>query len=133
MDAILKARELGKAIQEDARYKAYVKASEANEKDDALKANIEKFNELRMKINDEIQKPEKDEALLATLDNEIKTLYGEIMATPAMSAFNEAKQELDVLLNHINAIISGSCDGQNPDEIDEVAACSGSCSSCAGC
>ncbi len=133
MDAILKARELGKAIQEDARYKAYVKASEANEKDDALKANIETFNELRMKINDEIQKPEKDEVLLATLDNEIKTLYGEIMATPAMAAFNEAKQELDVLLNHVNAIISGSCDGKNPDEIDEVAACGGSCSSCAGC
>ena len=44
MDAIKAARELGKAIQNDERYKAYIEAKKANDADDELQQLIGEFN-----------------------------------------------------------------------------------------
>ena len=47
MDVIQMTRELGKAIQQDDRYTAYMLAKQANDNDAELQADIDKFDKLR--------------------------------------------------------------------------------------
>ncbi len=135
MDAIKAARELGKAIQEDARYIRLDMASRASEEDSELQGMISRFNVKRAELNREISKKEKDQQALSVLDKEIKTLYGEIMSRENMAEFNEAKRDMDALMASINQILTLSASGEDPDLIDEdhMGGCSGSCSGCSGC
>lgn len=133
MDVITLARELGKAIQQDERYEAYMQAALTNDKDEALQEAIEKFNMLRVDINREVSKAEKDQEKLSKLDAQFKELYKNIMSMPNMIAYNAAKDEMDALVQFINQIIIGSANGQNPDEIEQTSGCTGSCGTCGGC
>lgn len=133
MDVIGIARELGKAIQQDDRYEAYMLATKNNDADKTLQDMIEKFNMLRVDINREVSKAEKDQDKLSRLDAEFKDLYKRIMETPNMIAYNAAKGELDALIQFVNQIVLGSANGQDPDSIEQASGCSGSCGSCGGC
>ena len=44
-----------------------------------------------------------------------------------------ARQELDALLNRVNAIVMQSAQGEDPDTTDYQEACGGNCASCGGC
>jgi cell fate (sporulation/competence/biofilm development) regulator YlbF (YheA/YmcA/DUF963 family) len=133
MDAISTARQLGKAIQEDQRYKTLQAATTMNDSCEPLQENIARFSELRDRINEEISKSEKDAAKVSEMDAELQKLYEEIMNTPEMLAYSMAKSEMESFLGFINQIISGSANGQDPDAIEMEESCSGSCSSCSGC
>ncbi|MBE6838210.1 MAG: YlbF family regulator [Ruminococcus sp.] len=135
MDVISTARELGKQIQADARYKAYNEARELNDKDADLQKLIGDFNIKRMELNTEMSKPEKDSERLMALDGEIKTLYADIMKNENMTRFNNAKEAMDDMLSQINMIITYSANGEDPETCPTEAphSCSGSCSSCGGC
>ena len=61
MDAITAARELGKAIQNDERYKGYVAAKEANDKDESLQQLIGEFNLKRENLRIQMEKPESEQ------------------------------------------------------------------------
>ena len=50
-----------------------------------------------------------------------------------MIAFNEAKQEIDNLMNFVNQILVMSVNGEDPDTIEQQSGCTGSCSTCPGC
>ena len=52
-----------------------------------------------MVFSTEVQKEEKDQEKLAALNEEVRSLYGRIMAHPTMAAYNTTKEELDRLLN----------------------------------
>ncbi|MBE6852926.1 MAG: YlbF family regulator [Ruminococcus sp.] len=133
MDIIEKTRELGKMIQQDERYKAYVAAREGNDNDPDLQQLISEFNVKRSELNNEMIKDDKDTEKLKSLDEEIKTLYGKIMDSEPMIKFNEAKSEMDSLLSQINNIITMCANGEDPDTCSTTPSCSGSCASCAGC
>lgn len=133
MDIIEMARDLGRALQADEKYLRYVNATLENDKDQILQDLIGKFNALRVDINREISKTEKDQEKIARLDSEFKTTYCLIMERPGMVEYNAAKGDLDNLIQFINQIIVGSANGQDPDAIQQSSGCSGSCSSCSGC
>lgn len=134
MDIITKARELGKLIQQDERYAAYYKAKDVYDNDDKLQQLIQEFNLKRMQLNSEMSKSEKNGELLNKLDDEIKSLYGTIMAVDSMDAFNKAKDAMDGLLSQINMIITYSANGEDPDTCPyEQPSCGGNCGSCGGC
>ncbi len=135
MGTIEMARELGKAIQQDERYKAYHNAKKANDSDEALQELIGEFNLKRLELNQEMSKAEKDNEKLSRLDNEIKSLYGNIMANESMAAFTKAKNDMDDLLSQINMVITMSANGEDPATCptEMPHSCSGSCSSCSGC
>ena len=80
MNVIELARELGKALQEDGRYKAFEVAKNKNDGDTELQGMIEKFNELRRNLNGEMSKEDKDGEAMTALDTEIKDIYGKIMS-----------------------------------------------------
>lgn len=131
MDLIAMARSLGRALQQDERYLRLMAASEANDKNDVLQAEIERFNQMRVEIGTEVMKADKDQEKLARMDKEFKELYGQIMSSAGMVEYSQAKGELDELVSFVTQIITASASGQDPDTVDP-ASCGGDCASCGG-
>lgn len=134
MDIITKARELGKAIQQE---ESYIKLQEAQKKADAdteLQNLIGEFNLKRMSINNEASKTDRDQDKLSQLNTEMREVYAKIMSNENMVAYNDAKDEFDVVANRVLAIIQQSAEGADPETADySQSSCSGSCESCGGC
>ncbi len=134
MDVISLSRELGAAIQADPRYSRYLEAKDLNDKDEELQKLISEFNLGRMQLNQEMSKKEnKSEDKIAELNQKIRALYGQIMTNKNMSAYNEAKGEMDRMLDQINNIITLSANGEDPYTCPAEHQCTGSCSTCGGC
>ncbi len=135
MDIIKMARDLGKAIQDSAEYKRITAAKAANDADVELQNLIEVFNMTRVKLSTAMQAEEKDEELLAKLDKELKETYTTVMGNKNMLEFNDAKQDIDALMNGVNNILVASVNGEDPEtcEAQPAESCGGSCSSCSGC
>ena len=133
MDVIAIARELGKAVQQDERYIKMMAQQQANDEDTALQQLIGEFNLKRVALNTEINKADKDQEKINALNSEIKDIYAKIMENENMQSYNEAKSELDSLMDFVLQILRGSVNGEDPETIQQQSGCSGSCSSCAGC
>ena len=133
MDVIMTARELGKAIQQDERFIRYVKAKLANDNDEDLQNAIGNFNVKRMELEKAAGEENKDEEKIKTLNEELRTIYGEIMASAPMVEYNTAKAHLDQMMNEVNIVLSKSLDGEDPETLTVESGCTGSCSTCGGC
>ncbi len=134
MTTIEAARKLGAAMQADEAYLRYTEAVKKNDNNEELQVKISEFNLKRMNLDNEISKDEneRDSEKITALNNELRTIYDDIMANPAMVEFNEAKAGMDKLLQDINSIIMMCAQGADP-ETCEISACTGSCSTCGGC
>ncbi len=128
MDTIIEmAKELGAAIQQDARFLAYKAAKEKSDADLELQTLIGEFGLKRAAVNHEMESGAKDEEKFRRLNTELRACYEKIMQNENMQAYNDAKNALDTLLDSINSILATSVNGE------EASGCSGSCSSCSGC
>ena len=132
MDVIESVRNLGKAIQADERFIRYAKARLENDNNTELQASIGKFNIIRMELDREMQADEKNDDKVKELNEQLRSIYADIMSAPAMVEYNTAKAALDSLVNEINTVISKTLDGEDP-EICDTTACTGSCATCGGC
>lgn len=133
MDVIKSARELGKAIQQDERFIRYAKAKIANDNDENLQKAIGDFNIKRMELEKAAGEEEKNEEAIKTLNEELRALYGEIMASEPMVEYNAAKALLDQMMSEVNIVLSKSLDGEDPETLTLDSGCTGSCSTCGGC
>ena len=133
MDVIKTARELGKAIQQDERFIRYAKAKLANDNDEELQNAIGNFNVKRLELEKAAGEENKDEEKIKTLNEELRTIYGEIMASAPMVEYNTAKAHLDQMMNEVNIVLSKSLDGEDPETLTVESGCTGSCSTCGGC
>ena len=133
MDIIAMARELGKAIQQDERYKRIDAAKTANDKDEELQQLIQKFNMKRSELSVEMAQENKNPEKLNQLDRELKAVYQEVMQNPNMAEFNAAKVEVDDMMNYISTILYGAVNGEDPDTIEPQQSCDGDCAGCAAC
>lgn len=134
MEVLEAARKLGAVLQQDERYIRYAKALLANEKNEELQSKVGEFNITRMNLDNEISKEdgEKSDDKIKELNDRLRSLYSEIMSSPEMVEYNDARQELDRVIGDINSIISMCVEGADP-ETCEPASCTGNCSSCGGC
>jgi len=129
MDKVIaKTLELAHTMMEDDRFLAYRLAAQANDEDAALQKLIGDFNLARMNLNNAASGNQNTDQFQA----EMKLLYGQIMANPTMQKYSEAQAGMNQLIQQVNAIISGTIDGQIPEEIDINASCGGDCDSCGG-
>jgi cell fate (sporulation/competence/biofilm development) regulator YlbF (YheA/YmcA/DUF963 family) len=134
MDIIEQARAIGKAIQQDERYLKTQLALQAADEDKDLQNLIGQYNLKRMSIQNEMQNSERDDEKLKAYQAELNGLYEVIMKNQHMAAYNEAKKDFDLLLRRVDAIISQSANGEDPDTADyHESSCSGNCGSCGGC
>ncbi|MGN0558894.1 MAG: YlbF family regulator [Acutalibacteraceae bacterium] len=133
MDLITSARELGKLIQQEESYKKLEAARIASDNDEKLQELIGEFNLKRMAINNEASKADRDDSKMQELNAQMRKVYADIMQNENMTAYNEAKNEFDAIMQRVLAIISQSAEGENPETADYHESCSGSCSTCGGC
>lgn len=135
MDVIELTRALGKKIQQEEVYLQYQIAKQNADNDPDLQRIISVFDEKRTALSEEGEKDdaEKSTAKIQQLSREMRRAYGEIMSNQSMICYNEAKENYDVLMNRISAIIQKSFSGEDPETADYSASCSGSCATCGGC
>lgn len=133
MDQIIEmAKDLGYAIQQDERYIRTQLAQAAADEDEKLQELIGEFNLKRIAINSETTKEDKDGDKIQRLDAELRDIYARLMANEHMAAYNEAKTELDKLINRIATIVTMSAQGEDPEDVP-AEGCGGNCSGCSGC
>ncbi|HOP11803.1 MAG TPA: YlbF family regulator [Oscillospiraceae bacterium] len=129
MDKVIaKTLELAHTMMEDDRFLAYRLAAQANDEDEALQKLIGDFNLARMNLNNAANGGKDTDQI----QGEMKLLYGQIMANETMQKYSTAQTEMNAMIQQVNAIISGTIDGQIPEEIDINASCGGDCDSCGG-
>ncbi len=132
MDIIKLTRQLGAEIQKDERYLAFIKATKTNDNDEALQNQIGQFNIAKAELDRALSDNEMAQEEINKINNKLGDIYREIMANPLMTEYNNAKTQLDVLLNEITSILMLCANGADPQTC-EPSSCSGNCSSCGGC
>ena len=136
MDIIEMTRQLGAALQQDERYFAFREAQKANEADAALNDLIGKLQLCQLQFQQEASKDDKDEAKLRQIDEEYGRIYGEIMASENMKAYDAAVKEVDKLMKYINGILTLCIQGEDPATCEphiHEHDCSCGCDGCEGC
>ena len=134
MDTLLAmAIDLAVQLQADPRCEAVLAATKAADDDATLQALISEFNLKRIAINTEESKEDANAEKIRQLNQELRESYAAVMANEKMMAYNEAKSELDVLVNKIHFAINLAIQGQDPNLAAQEISCSGDCGSCGGC
>lgn len=137
MNVIELTRQLGAAIQQDERYLAFAKAKEANEKDEALNALMGEIQMIQMNYQMEASKEEPDSAKMQEFEAEFNAKYEAFMANENMQKYDEARAQVDAMMNYIMQILGLCVNGADPatcePEQQHEHSCDGSCSSCSGC
>ena len=135
MDIIAKARELGALLQQDDRYLEFIKCTKANEGDEELNTLIQKLQFTQVSYQHEGAKETPNQEVLSSLENDFNDLYGKITANQNMVNYENARNEIDKLMNYINAILTLCLQGEDPAtcEPHEEHDCGGDCSCCSGC
>ena len=134
-DAITMFKEAAAQMQREETFVALMGTLKKNDEDEVLQSLIGDFNLARIDLNTEISKSEdKDPEKINELNTKVGQLYNDIMANESMIAYNEAKAEMEQLVEYVNAIINTAVNGGDPMTVEQPqAGCSGSCASCAGC
>lgn len=133
MDIIELAREIGKELQKNEQYIKMNMAMQKLDADEAMQNLIGQYNLRRMSLGTEMNKTDRDNDKIQAYQQEMNSLYESIMANGDMTAYQEAKQEVDHILQRVNAIIEKSANGEDPETADYTESCGGNCSSCGGC
>lgn len=133
MDIIDQVRALALELQKDERYLVLENARRMNDADEELQQQIGEFNLARIDLNNEVSKPEKNAERITELNEKIQSIYTDVMNNESMQAYNEAKTEMDNLMQYINAILTTAVNGGDPMTVEEPSSCGGDCSGCSGC
>ena len=135
MDVILKARELGVAIQQSEEYKKMEEARIRSDKNLDLQEKISNFNLKKIALNREVNRDEKNSDKIAQLDREMREAYQLSMETDDMIAYADAKKKVDEMMQKVQLLLNYTLTGEDPETvtIPENMGCSGNCADCGGC
>ena len=133
MDIIDQVRALALELQKDERYLVLENARRMNDADEELQQQIGEFNLARIDLNNEVSKQEKNAERITELNEKIQSIYTDVMNNESMQAYNEAKTEMDNLMQYINVILTTAVNGGDPMTVEEPSSCGGDCSGCSGC
>ncbi|MEG1932309.1 MAG: YlbF family regulator, partial [Pygmaiobacter sp.] len=75
----------------------------------------------------------KDADRINDINDKIHELYLAIMNNESMVAYNQAKNQMDGLMQYITEILTAAVNGEDPTTVERSSGCSGSCGSCGGC
>jgi hypothetical protein len=133
-DIIYKFKLLAKELQKDDRLIYLEQARKMNDMDQELQQLIGKFNLKQYEYRVEVVKADRDEDKIKALNDDIMQLYRDIMANDSMKEYNDCKNEVDRLEEHLKAIIHAAIEGNDPMIVElPEGGCVGDCSSCSGC
>ncbi len=132
MDIIELTRKLGAAIQQEQSYKNFMAIREKNDNNEELQKQIGEFNLLKMQLDEELAKEERNDSKVREANERVLEVYNTIMASSAMQEYNKAYADYKALTDKIMNILAMCQNGEDP-ETCEPSNCTGNCSSCSGC
>lgn len=115
--------ELARHIGEDDRMKKLDEAKAAYENDAEVKKLMAEYNVQQIALAEEYKKETKDDEFIGIINKRIGELYELISKNPTMTAYMEAQEEVNLLMNEVNSEIQFFLTGERP--------CSHDCASCA--
>lgn len=118
------AKQLGNAIKADERMTTLNKAREAYEANVELGRMAIEFEIQQRALANEYGKPERDEALITSIQKRAQELYDKITASEEYKAMAAAEEAMNKLMNEVNTIITTEITGEAP--------CTHDCSTCGG-
>lgn len=137
MDTIVKFKEAAKELQKDELYLALAAARKAEEADEELQSMLGEFNLLKLDLNNEMQKMERDADKITTANARLSELYDAIMANENMVVYNKAKKDIEDFIEYVSEVLNVAIEGGDPMAVEwpkAAADCAPeACASCAGC
>lgn len=122
-EMIAKVAELGELVKADERCKAIQSSIDAYEHSEELNSLIAEYNTQQDILADNFAKNENgDEEFAKSVQARINQLYDQIVSHPTYTAYVEAKEAFDALINEIYGELQFAITGQRP--------CTHDCSSC---
>lgn len=121
------AHSLGETIKADSRYLRYEEADKAFRETPELNRLITEYTAQQTALSKVYSNPEVDRELIEAIEGRVNTLYFQITENETFKEFNEAKNDVDKLLQDVNEEILFAITGERPS-----ASCGGDCSHCGG-
>lgn len=125
MEIMELAAQLGKAIKENEVYKKFTEAKEAFDNNGDINSKIVEYGVQQSALQEAAVSEERDEAVIAKIQERMDALYSEIFADETFVALNEAQEAVNDLMNRVNETITFNITGEQ--------ACTHDCSTCSGC
>ncbi len=125
------AKELGAKIQKSKEFLDFKSFKEKMDSDENLSNMRKEFNNIKENLNKEISQENSDKDKIKDLSNKLRDMYEKINDTKIVCDYEQAKKNLDLLVNNINNIINESAHGTFSESL--LSSCNGSCSTCDGC
>ena len=120
------AASLGDALKEDARLQRLEAAKKAYDDNPDLQKAMVEYDVQQKALQTEVTRPEQDTMLIDSIQQRINTLYHDIVEHPVYRELNEAQNEVNKLMNEVNATITFHITGEKPSS------CTHDCSTCGG-
>ncbi len=118
---------VGEMVRSDERYVAFEAAADAYAKDPEIATALTEYNVQQAALAEAFGAEERDEALVASIQNRINELYRQITESPVYIAYREAGEEYETFTKAFYGEIEYAITGQRPSS------CTHDCSSCGGC
>ena len=113
---IIKAvRVLGKAIQEDERYKALLAKRQIADEDSRVKLIQEQMAELQQKYDEEAGKASPNQLLMEECKQQYQDLFEKAYQLDTMVDYMNASDELDGMMNEVMQYLYLFMKGEDPD------------------
>ena len=122
MEIMELAAQLGQAIKADARIAKMNEAREAYEKDEDVQKLMLEYNAQQIALAEEYKKNPVDQKIIEAIENRLDEIVNQVTTNPVFMAINAAQEEVNALMNEVNAEIEFQITGKRP--------CSHDCGSC---
>lgn len=123
-----KANELGEVLKQDERFVAYEAKKAQHDNDLELQNEISEFNLLRMNLDNEFKKEERDDEKVNSVQKLLEDQYKSIMENQNMKEFMLAREDLEAIVNNIYSVINYYITGEEQGCNDsKCGSCGGGC------
>lgn len=122
MEIMELAAQLGQAIKADARVAKMNEAKEAYDKDEDLQKLMLEYNMQQIALGEEYKKETPDKSIIEAIEVRLDEIVQAVTTNELFIALNAAEEEVNALMQEVNAEITFQITGQRP--------CSHDCSSC---
>lgn len=122
MEIMELAKQLGQAIKADERIAKMNEARVAYEGDEEIQKLMLEYNAQQIALAEEYKKEEVDQKIIEAIENRLDEIVGQVTSNPIFVMVNAAQEEVNKLMNEVNAEIEFQITGERP--------CAHDCSSC---
>ena len=122
MEIMELAKQLGQAIKADERVVKMNAAMEVYNKDEAIQSLMLEYNTQQIALGEEYKKENVDKAVIEAIEHRLDELVAQVTSNPVFIDANNAQEEVNKLMQEVNAEIEFQITGTRP--------CSHDCSSC---